>query len=509
MSRTPLSRRRLLELFGAAGASAVLARDAAAVPSVPPSPSRRPRRDASALSEALADLVAKHRMPGAVAAVYSKGKVESAGAGIANLNTGAPMTAGTGFLTGSITKVWCATLVMSFVDEGAIDLDLPVVRYLPRLRFADAEATRQITTRQLLNHSSGLDAGDFIMDLGEGPLAHTAFVEAMSGLGQIHRPGAYSSYCNGGWVLAGHLLETLSGKSWHQLLEERVIRPLGLERTFAYAEDGILFGSAVGGVPDPKRPGEHMATPKFLLPKTFAPAGATLITTVEDNLRFARLHMRGGTSLGGTRVVSEGSARAMATRTIDHPSGPASGFGLGWMLSTLDGRTMLSHGGGSNGGRAQLAAVPDADFAYATFVNSNVSGGFQAELQSWIASNYGFGQPESLGGRAMSAVANAPAIDRSRFVGTYRRTTTKVTIREEGEKLILTSEWILSEAPGTEAYVIGAPTVFEMVPVNDHALALASADPSGPRALWTFLEPDRTGRFGLMYANGRLARRID
>jgi hypothetical protein len=161
-------------------------------------------------------------------------------------------------------------------------------------------------------------------------------------------------------------------------------------------------------------------------------------------------------------------------------------------------------------GVALLAAVPESDFAYATFVNSSVSGAFQAALQRWITTAYGFGTPDTVAGRPMAAArpgAAAP-VDRSPFVGTYRRTTTRVTIRDVGGKLMLEREWILSEAQGTEAYIIGQPTVFEMVPVSANALALASADPAGPRALWTFLEPDAAGRFRLMYANGRLARRI-
>ena len=283
------------------------------------------------LSEGLAALVAKHKMPGALVGIYHRGSVRTAAAGIANLNTGAPMAPQLCFVTGSITKVWTCTLVMTFVDEGRIDLERPLIEYLPHLKFADASVTRRITTRHLLNHSSGLDAGDYIADFGEGPAANRLYVETLAKLGQIHPLGAYSSYNNAGWVLAGHLIETLTGKSWHHLLTERVIKPLGATRTFPDAEDGALYGVVVGSVPDPKRPGEHMATPKFLLPKTFAPAGATLLTTLEDNLLLARMHIQGGVAPNGNRVISEKSARAMATRTIDHPSGPASGFGLAWL----------------------------------------------------------------------------------------------------------------------------------------------------------------------------------
>lgn len=442
-------------------------------------------------------------MPGAVAGVYREGRIITAGAGIANLNTNAPMTAELAFLTGSITKVWSATMIMTLVDDGLLDLEAPLIGYLPHLRFGDPTVAAQLTTRHLLNHSSGIDAGDFILDLGEGPAANRLFVEAMAKLGQLHPPGRYSSYCNGGWVLAGHLAETLTKKSWHQLLTERVIRPLGVTRTFTDAEDGLLYGAAVGSVPDASRPGFHMATPKFLLPKTFAPAGATLLTNVRDNLTFARMHLAGGVAPNGTRVISEKSARMMATRTIDHPSGPATGFGLGWAHSTADGRVTLSHGGGSNGGRAMLVAVPGADFGYATFVNSNASELFQGALSRWIVRTF---QP---GGLVEPPLAPAPgAIDRARFVGTYRRATVKTTIREDGEKLIAENETVDEEYQGASAYGIGQPVRFEMRPTSPTTLVLRAADPSTRPTPWTFLEPDQSGRFQLMYSGGRLARRV-
>ena len=455
------------------------------------------------LTRGLDALVRKHRMPGALAGIYRNGQVMTAGAGIANLNTGQPMTPELGFLTGSITKVWCCTLVMTFVDEGKIDLDRPLIEYLPHLKFTDPEVTRRLTTKHLLNHSSGIDSGDFIADFGEGPCANRMFIDAMGKLGQLHPLGAYSSYNNGGWILAGHLMEQLTGKSWHALLEERVIKPLGATRTFPYAEDGVLYGAVVGSVPDPGKPGQHMASPKWLLPKTFAAAGATLLPNLHDNLLFARMHMKYGVAPNGKRIISEKLARAMQTRTIDHPSGPATGFGLGWFHATPGGRVTLSHGGGSNGGRAMLVAVPDSDFAYATFVNSNASEAFAAELEEWIRKTYHPNPPPP------PPAPTAPGlIDKAKFVGTFRRTTTKVTIRPDGDGFSVESVWVPEEAPGTEAYVIGRPVTFRMVASSPTTLIPANA-PAGSRPpAWTFLDPDPAGRFRLMYAGGRLSRRI-
>jgi CubicO group peptidase (beta-lactamase class C family) len=315
--------------------------------------------------------------------------------------------------------------------------------------------------------------------------------------------GAYSSYCNAGWVLAGHLLEVLTGKGWHELLTERVIKPLGATHTYAYAEDGILHGMAVGSVPDPNKPGEHMATPKLLLPKTFAPAGATLVPTLEDNLLLARMHMRGGVALNGNRILSEKSARAMATRTIDHPSGPASGFCLGWGHATPGGQVTLSHGGGSNGGRALLVAVPGSDFAYATFINSNAADAFATELHRWIVKDFHPSPPPE-----PPVPVDPGPVDRKPFVGVFRRMTSKTTIREDGDILGVESEWIAAEAPGTEAYVIGRVAKFGLRPSARNALVSSAVPLSSRPTPWTFLDPDPQGRFRYMYVGGRLARRI-
>jgi CubicO group peptidase (beta-lactamase class C family) len=304
-------------------------------------------------------------------------------------------------------------------------------------------------------------------------------------------------------VLAGHLLEHLTGKSWHRLLEERVIRPLGATRTYADAEDGVLHGAVVGSVPDPNRPGFHLATPKFLLPKTFAAAGATLLPTLHDNLLFARMHIRGGVAPNGTRVISEGAARAMATRTVDHPSGPATGYGLGWGHAMPGGRVTLSHGGGSNGGRAMLVVVPASDFAYATFVNSNASDAFQAELDGWIRRTWHPDPPPEPGPEPPPG-----PIDRRAFVGEYRRMTTRTRITEDGDGFSAESIWVPEEAPGTEAYVIGRPIRLAMRASAPNRLVSAAAPPESRPPAWHFLEPDARGRFRLLYSGGRLSRRV-
>jgi CubicO group peptidase (beta-lactamase class C family) len=490
MSRD-LSRRELLALGAVAGAG-IAARP----------PSRRPDTpEVEELTELLRALVTKHRMPGAVAGVSIDGRVVTAATGTANLNTGAPMRPELGFLTGSITKVWTTTMVMTFVDQGTVSLDRPLIAYLPSLRFADPTVTRTLTLRHLLNHSSGLDVGDFILELGEGPCAHRLYVERLAQVGQIHEPGAYSSYCNGGFILAAHLLETLTGKSWKALLLVRVIRPMGLERTYPDAEDGVLHGMIVGNLPDAG--GRHRAVPKLLLPKSLAPGGTTLVVNLEDQLRFARMHLAGGVAENGARILSAESARAMATRTIDAPYPTVPGFGLGWMHATVGGEAVLSHSGGSNGGRAQLDVRPARKLAIASFVNSSSPGEFQLELHERLVGRYGKPVPPAAPIRA------AGPIDPRRFLGTYRRATTRVTVSERGGKLYVETEWIPSEAEGTEAYGVGRPVPIEVVPIAGDGVGLPGSTKLDRAHGWIFLEPGADGRYRYVYTGGRLARRLE
>src|SRR5262249_23264383 len=99
------------------------------------------------LQARLAEAIAKHKVVGASAAVFRNGTVETAAAGVINVDTGVAMTTDTVMHIGSITKVFTATLVMQLVDEGLIDLDAPVKRYVSDFKVGDADATERITVK--------------------------------------------------------------------------------------------------------------------------------------------------------------------------------------------------------------------------------------------------------------------------------------------------------------------------------------------------------------------------
>ena len=127
--------------------------------------------ESSLISSDLDDYIraqmARWTVPGAVVGILRDGARETRAYGVASLETGYPVRPDTLFPIGSISKVYTAALIMTLVDDGALDLDAPVVTYLPDLRLAHERAGETVTLRQLLTHQCGM-YGDYYDDFGMG-----------------------------------------------------------------------------------------------------------------------------------------------------------------------------------------------------------------------------------------------------------------------------------------------------------------------------------------------------
>ena len=321
--------------------------------------------DADELCNALNEAMDTHNGVGVSAAVYHGGEVITAAVGLANNVTGVELTPDSVMHIGSITKTFNTTLVMQLVDEGVVDLDDPVLKYLPELKIADQQALEQITVKMLVNHSSGID-GELVPDHGHDLEAIAHAIPRFAEMGQLHDPGQDCSYCNTATVIAGYLCQELTGTSWYDLVKTKIFEPLEMAHAIALPEDALLYRASVGHHLNPET-NECTRTSFPFLPLSFAPAGATLMMSPEDLLTFARAHMSGGVGPNGQRILSEASSQAMQTKTVDYQGiGFAGGFGLGWMLNE-DGS--FGHGGGGPGIISWLTVAPEKDFAIAVFTN--------------------------------------------------------------------------------------------------------------------------------------------
>jgi CubicO group peptidase (beta-lactamase class C family) len=140
------------------------------------------------IQDRLDALARQHGVPGATLAVGLDGELLDFATGVINVNTGVATTPTSVFQIGSNTKLFTATLVMQLVDSGAVDLDQPVRRYLPDFSLADPTGTEQITVRQLLTHSSGIQ-GDYFKGFGRGDEAIERLVASLIDIDLVHPPG--------------------------------------------------------------------------------------------------------------------------------------------------------------------------------------------------------------------------------------------------------------------------------------------------------------------------------
>ncbi|WP_433297214.1 serine hydrolase domain-containing protein [Actinoplanes sp. CA-030573] len=358
-------------------------------------------------------------VPGYVAGIYRAGELEIRTHGIANVTTGAPMRPDTGFLFGSITKVMTTTLVLQQAERGVLDLDAPVVKYLPEFELAVPGTAGRILVRHLLTHDSGIDADLFFPDAA-GPSALAVYLEGLRECGTLFEPGEYVSYSNGGMIVAGRLLEVVTGLPYPSLLARDVFGPAGMTGATTSAADAILRSTAIGHFPDLSvAPPVARPTEMFMLPETWGPAGATPIGTVTDLIALGRLHLDGGVAPTGARLLSAASVTAM--HTVHHDMGVPNvpPVGLGLLLVPFGDVTVLSMSGASPGGVAVLAVVPQLDLVFAAFGNAPQALALHDELLlSLIRERVPVSFPP---------VAVVPA-ELDRYAGTYRSNQLRVDV---------------------------------------------------------------------------------
>jgi CubicO group peptidase (beta-lactamase class C family) len=323
------------------------------------------------LGKLLEEIRADIGVPGVTMSIAAGDEWVEAAAGVAHIGTRQSMLGDTPFLIGSITKTFTTSLVLLLQEQGLIDIEKPITDYLPDIRFADPDLAGEITVRRLLDHSNGIDGGDYAKELGRSDDAIRLLVESCKDLGRLYDPGDMTSYTNVAFVIAGRIAEVVGGKPAAVLQEELLLRPAGLQQTVWLPEDALLRGAATGSYTN--EDGVLELPPHWNYPWAVGPCGTILTASAHDLVQFARMHLRGGVAEDGTRVLSEASVKDMQTRRpVKYDTGMS--FGLGWNLGKVGDFEAISHGGGSPGGAAFLQAIPERGLVLAAFCNGEGGG---------------------------------------------------------------------------------------------------------------------------------------
>jgi dipeptidyl aminopeptidase/acylaminoacyl peptidase/CubicO group peptidase (beta-lactamase class C family) len=427
------------------------------------STSKRPSIDAAHWERRLAVLAAKHHVPGAALGILRlrpdrPDELAEAACGTLNASAGIEATTDSLFQIGSISKVWTATIVMQLVDEGLLDLDAPIAEILPELRLADPDTGKTVTMRHLLTHTSGID-GDVFTDTGRGDDCLEKYVALLGDVRQNHPLGATWSYSNSGYVVAGRVIEKLTGKTWDVALRERIVAPLGLRHTVTLAEEALLFRTATGHVVGVA--GERSLVRAWGLPRSIGPAGL-ICSTPADVLAFARLHLTGGLGPDGTRLLSAASAAAMTAQQVELPDRYALGdsWGIGWIRFGWNGRRLIGHDGNTMGQSAFLRVLPGEGLAVTLLTNADNACDLYQELYREIFAE--------LAGVDMPARIEPPDVpadtDITPHLGVYERAGSRLEVLpgDDGPLLRMT--------------VIGPLTGLVSEPVSEYPMTPVDAD---------------------------------
>lgn len=378
--------------------------------------------------------VRKYQVPGAGLAILRGSRmIATANAGVTSLDTRIPVTDDTLFQIGSITKTLTTTLAMQLVDEGQLDLDAPVRRYLPDFRVADPRVSREVTPRHLLSHQSGID-GDFWVESGRGDDAGQKLLDMAAMMPNQFPMGEELSYCNLGFVVMGRITEVLRGKPWDDVLREHLFDPLDMDQAFSRPEDAIRFSCAIGHVPSPQKKGVWQASRVPYLPQGQRAVGTTPTMTATNLLKFARMHLDGGRNDRGERVLTLRSVKAMQRRQIRAPKffpRGLTGWGLGWMLTQFGGHKVYGHDGTTVGQFAFLRIMPEKNLAVAMLTNGGDAGGLYEEVYRDIFKSLArVDLPELPQPNRLMKTDPAP------FEGSYRNSTGVFRIRQQRGRLV-------------------------------------------------------------------------
>ncbi|MCC6178751.1 MAG: serine hydrolase [Chloroflexi bacterium] len=411
-------------------------------------------------------------VPGLALAIVENGRVSvTRGYGAANLTDGTPMTPHTLVAVGSTTKGVTALAVMQLAEQGTIDLDAPVTRYLPWFHLDD-ERSAAITVRQLLDNTSGIPASAELTGSQE-PDGLERRVRALEYSPLRSAPGSRWEYANDGFNTAGLIVQVVSGVPYEQYVQEHIFGPLGMTHSTFDPAQAASLGLAQGYV---RRTGQLMAA-QTRLTRGYNPSGM-LLTDAEDSGRYLATLLGGG-ALDGAQIISADSIQILWTPAASVDEHTA--YGLGWFIRQEEGLKVVAHPGEILTMGSAYVLVPERNLGVA--VLTNIDNDAKVEIAEGIARLLLGFEPVL---RAVPAIGAANTFVPNRavwdaYVGEYDTPQGTLRIARDSDRLIgrIQSFSVDLEALSDTQFVIHTD-----VSVFDETLLEFKPDPDGRMSIY-------------------------
>lgn len=367
--------------------------------------------------------------------IYTKGL------GTRDAEKNLPVTPATLFPIGSSTKAFTAMLAAMSVDDGKIAFADSPKKYLSYFKLQDSEADEKITVRDLLRHNSGLARTEIIWY--PGVLSRQEVIRAVAEAKPTARFGERFQYQNVMVSAAGEAVARAQNSTWERLMNERILKPLGMKQTVLTLPAMRRSGDYALGYKynEAAKKAERMPFRSENALASVAPAGA-VYSNANEMGQWLRLMLAGGV-FDGRRLVSEKNFGELVAAQMKNINGSGVDYGLGWYLANRKGRKIIQHGGSIDGFRAEVSMMPEEKLGFVILTNSyktplvapDTGGSGLAEEIIW--SNLA-DEPKANNNTADSNLKNAATIENaSQAVGKYAVANLTVEVTMKDGKLVL------------------------------------------------------------------------
>lgn len=339
-------------------------------------------------------------VPGIGIAVVKDGKIViSKGYGSADPGMGEKSTPETSYYIASITKSFTGLLAVMLADEGKIDLDAPLTTYEPFKNLKNKDVFANITIRELLNHTSGIENGYIVFrEAYTGDKSLEILTMLLEEKTELRKDGKVYRYDNLGYNIFGILLEAEFGWKWQDLLQERIFTPFGMTNTSAYISKGEKENWTLAWPYN----GFLSVTPQretLMKNDAMMQSAGGIICSPKDAANWMNVFLNSG-KLNNKKIVDPKLiAAALKPTSSYNREGDIfndKGYGVGWITADYKGEEIKYHFGGFAGFFSHISIMPEKNIGIAVFANEAAFGDNVANLIASFIYDYYLGNVKTI-----------------------------------------------------------------------------------------------------------------
>lgn len=347
----------------------------------------------SALDDLIQKTIQEFNVPGISVGIIQDGQVVYAkGHGLRSLSNQKPMNEHTLVGIASNSKGFTCMALAMFVDEGKLDWNDKVRKYIPEFKLYDPYVTAEFTVKDLVTHRSGLSlgAGDLMFFPEGNQMSIDDIIQGMSHQKPVSSFRTEFKYNNNMFNIAGEIIHRISGKSWAAFIEQRILKPVGMTESYPYykaIQDKSNIIDAHAPVDDKIEAIPHDWSPLA------NPAGG-IVSNIHDMLIWANFLMNDAVTQEGTRLLSEEQMHQLWSLQTPIPVSKNNdyhmhfyGYGMGWFLSDAGGTLEVTHSGGLIGTVTKFTLFPDKKLGIVILTNQQSGAAFTA-INNTIKDSY-------------------------------------------------------------------------------------------------------------------------